>query len=57
MTDYHVVKLEDFKYGIITSRIGLLSIKDAFKRVLDNETMTEEERRTLQNLIRDIKDI
>ncbi len=57
MTDYQVVKLDDFKYGIITSRIGLLSFKSAFKQVLEHEEMTEEERRILKNLIQDIKTI
>ena len=57
MTDYQVTRLDDFKYGIITSKIGLLSVKSAFEKVLENEKMTAEERREYQNLVRDIKEI
>lgn len=56
-TEYKVLKMNGFnEFAIITNRIGMMSIKDAFKQVLENEKMTTREKKTVEKLVADIKE-
>lgn len=55
-TKYTVLKMEESfnQYAIITSKIGIMVIRDAFRKYLENEKMNTNEREKLEKLVSDI---